>query len=161
MVKFLAFTGVQLQKNVVVDVPTGFGKSLILAVLSKYLIDNDPECIVVVVTLNEYLLLTALHEYSWAKHACRWPSADKGKRIYYAQFADLQKIKFNTKNKIYLLLDEIDQIVTKNIFDLHRTTEKGRRFLAMYRLMFLAEVHRVIAVSGTLTENSLKQLSQD
>ena len=65
VVQFLAFVGIRLGKNTVVDIPTGFGKSLILALLSKLIIDQDPECTVVVVTLNEYLLMTALQEYSW------------------------------------------------------------------------------------------------
>ena len=66
--------GIHLEKNTVVDIPTGFGKSLILALLSKLIIDQDPECTVVVVTLNEYLLLTALQEYSWLQHAAKWPT---------------------------------------------------------------------------------------
>ena len=66
--------GIRLEKNTVVDIPTGFGKSLILALLSKLIIDQDPECLVVVVTLNEYLLMTALQEHSWSQQAAKWPS---------------------------------------------------------------------------------------
>ena len=119
--------GVQLNKNVVVDIPTGFGKSLILALLSKYHIDHDSECLVVIVTLNEYLLLTALNEYSWDKHSTRWPSLEKSKRIIYCQFADLKKMNFNTTKNVYVLLDEVDQVVTRSFFDLHRTSQRKER----------------------------------
>ena len=92
IVKFLAFVGIDLGKNAIVSIPTGFGKSLILAMLSKLLIDTDPDCIVVIVTLNSYLLLTAFQEYGWTQHAVRWPSMDQSKRIIYAQFGEVKKM---------------------------------------------------------------------
>ena len=51
-------------------------------------------------------------------------------------------------------------MVAEDNFDLHRAAERGRRYQAIYRPMFLANVFRVIGVSGTLTSNSLKQLNQ-
>jgi len=64
------------------------------------------------------------------------------------------------EQKVYLLIDELDQVVAEDSFDLHRTGERGRKYQAVYRPMFLANVFRVIGVSGTLTKASLKQLNQ-
>ncbi len=66
-------------------------------------------------------------------------------------FNEVKKMALTKEQKVYLLIDELDQVVAEDNFDLHKAAERGKRYQAIYRPMFLANVFRVIGVSGTLT----------
>ena len=73
VIRYLGFVALVFNQNTVVDIPTGYGKSTILACLAKIIIDADPECKVYIVTMNDYLLLTAFQEFSWRRLSGKYP----------------------------------------------------------------------------------------
>jgi len=54
----------EMNNNIVIELPTGHGKTPIIACLAKCIADTYPDCKVFVVTMNSYLVYHAHENYA-------------------------------------------------------------------------------------------------
>ncbi len=61
------------RKHCAIEIPTGYGKTVLIALLALALIKKKKECLVAVICVTDYLTSVAYKDYAVKEYSCLLP----------------------------------------------------------------------------------------
>ena len=108
-----------LNSNVLVEVPTGHGKSVLICAIARAIYDRNPSQQIFITTQTSYLKHHLCIKHGEKQISVAFPShGDKRQRITFIKFDELVQIPQKVLSQSIVIVDEIDQSYVEHFYNI-------------------------------------------